>query len=45
MSYDFFRIYLTSEDYMDMQPSVELFAACGCAAGITAQSIDPSLER
>ena len=39
MSYDFFRIYLTSEDHMDMQPSVELFAACGCLAGITAQSI------
>ena len=39
MSYDFFRIYLTSEDYMNISPSIQLFAACGCAAGITAQSV------
>eukprot|EP01083_Nonionella_stella_P113540 334761_1 len=39
MSYDFLRIYCTSEDYLDMTPSIELFAACGCVAGMTAQSI------
>ena len=39
MSYDFFRIYLTSPDYMNIAPSIELFALCGVAAGITAQSI------
>lgn len=39
MSYDFFRIYLTSPDHMNIAPSIELFACCGVAAGITAQSI------
>ena len=39
MSYDFMRIYLTSPDYLDMTPSIELFAGCGCAAGIVAQYV------
>eukprot|EP00484_Ammonia_sp_Unknown_P021219 CAMPEP_0197038836 /NCGR_PEP_ID=MMETSP1384-20130603/15721_1 /TAXON_ID=29189 /ORGANISM="Ammonia sp." /LENGTH=571 /DNA_ID=CAMNT_0042469331 /DNA_START=26 /DNA_END=1738 /DNA_ORIENTATION=- len=38
-TYDFLRIYCTSPDHLNMTPSIQLFATCGIAAGVTAQSI------
>eukprot|EP01084_Bolivina_argentea_P043208 79610_1 len=39
MSYDALRIYLTHENYLDWTPSIQLFAVCGCTAGLIAQSV------